>query len=418
YLVEKILQKERMTVELWAKAIEYNALPINQQVSTQLLILASELRQYQTIPDSIINRIIEIENLQSATDFVTNELILNESWNSDVPAVVVDENDEPLASMIQSGEDLIINYQFKNVSEGEIDSPEKRAALVQKLKETNPPIRILVGDENTQIEQYVYYGESFTVQILRYFPYIQIILLSLLLGIGYTTYQSIKRTEQSNLWVGMAKEAAHQLGTPISSLFGWIHLFRDDYKADENAQKLIAEIENDVQRLSNVAERFGKIGSTPELKKMSIEPVLMDVVSYLEKRLPQLGRAVDVKKQLHANAEVAINPELFQWAVENLVKNSMDALKKAGQESFIAISSKEEEGQVIIDIQDSGSGIESKNTKNVFRPGYSTKKRGWGLGLSLTKRIIEDYHSGKVFVLNSEIGKGTTMRIILNTSEA
>ena len=418
YLVEKILQKERMTVELWAKAIEYNALPINQQASTQLLMLASELRQYQTIPDSIINRIIEIENLQSATDFVTNELILNESWNSDVPAVVVDANDEPLASMIRSGEDFIIDYQFKNVSENEIDSPEKRAALVQKLKETNPPIRILVGDENTQIEQFVYYGESFTVQILRYFPYIQIVILSLLLGIGYTTYQSIKRTEQSNLWVGMAKEAAHQLGTPISSLFGWIHLFRDDYEKDENAQKLITEIENDVQRLSNVAERFGKIGSTAELKKMSIEPVLTDVVSYLEKRLPQLGRAVDVRKQLHASAQVAINPELFQWAVENLVKNSMDALKKAEQEAFIAISSKEEEGQVIIDIQDSGSGIESKNPKNVFRPGFSTKKRGWGLGLSLTKRIIEDYHSGKVFVLDSEIGKGTTMRIILNVNEA
>ncbi len=417
YLVGKILDKERINVELWAKAIEYNALPVHQQASTQLLMLAGDLSQKESIPDSIVQKLIEIESLRSSRDFVTDELILDESRNFEIPAVVVDENDVPLEytyiSTNANGEqETTVEYGFKNVPLPDIDTPDKRAALVQKLKATNPPIEIVIGDENTQISQFVYYGESQTVQLLRYFPYFQIGIMALLLGIGYTTYRSLKYTEQSNLWVGMAKEAAHQLGTPISSLFGWIELFKEDYQEDENASKLIKEIENDVLRLKGVAERFGKIGSSPELKPMEIEPILDDVISYLERRLPQLGRAVDVQKSLKANGVVNLNPELFQWAVENLVKNAMDAMKKSEQ-AKISIQSGEKDGLVYIDIVDSGMGIESKNTKNVFRPGFSTKKRGWGLGLSLTKRIVEDYHNGKVFVEQSEIGKGTTMRITL-----
>jgi signal transduction histidine kinase len=211
----------------------------------------------------------------------------------------------------------------------------------------------------------------------------------------------------------MAKEAAHQLGTPISSLFGWIALYKEDHKVDEEALKLITEIENDVQRLKGVAERFGKIGSSPELIPMSIAPVMDEVTAYMERRLPQLGRAASVDKKLVATGNVALNPELFQWAVENLVKNAMDAVKSKDKPAHIKIRSSEKEGQVIIDIIDNGCGIESKNFKHVFRPGYSTKKRGWGLGLSLTKRIIEEYHKGKIFVQASEEGKGTTMRIML-----
>jgi len=350
-------------------------------------------------------------------------LILGESRNFEIPAVVVDENDVPLeytfVTLNADGEqETTIEYGFMNVPFADIDTPEKRMALVQKLKDTNPPIEIIIGDENTLISQFVYYGESQTVQLLRFFPYFQIAIMALLLAIGYTTYRSLKYTEQSNLWVGMAKEAAHQLGTPISSLFGWIELFKEDHSKDEGASKLITEIENDVVRLKGVAERFGKIGSAPELIPMEIEPIFGDVISYLERRLPQLGKAVVVEKKLTAKGLVALNPELFQWAVENLVKNAMDALKKTKSEAFIRISSYKRDGSIYIDINDSGSGIEAKNTKNVFRPGFSTKKRGWGLGLSLTKRIIEDYHNGKVFVHQTELGKGTTMRIILPLSEA
>lgn len=423
YLVDKILKKERISVELWAKAIEYNALPVHQQASAQLLTLAGELQQLEGVPDSVVERLIEIESLRSSRDFVTDELILDESRNFEIPAVVVDENDIPLVYTFptvnaEGEQDTTVEYGFKNVPLSDIDTPEKRMALVQKLKDTNPPIEIIIGDENTLISQFVYYGESQTVQLLRFFPYFQIAIMALLLAIGYTTYRSLKYTEQSNLWVGMAKEAAHQLGTPISSLFGWIELFKEDHSKDEGASKLITEIENDVLRLKGVAERFGKIGSAPELIPMEIEPIFGDVISYLERRLPQLGKAVVVEKKLTAKGLVALNPELFQWAVENLVKNAMDALKKTKSEALIRISSYKKDGSIYIDINDSGSGIEAKNTKNVFRPGFSTKKRGWGLGLSLTKRIIEDYHNGKVFVHQTELGKGTTMRIILPVSEA
>lgn len=399
YLVGKILDQERVSVELWAKAIEFNALPVHQQATAQLIDVAIALQQNPDIPDSLVGKLFEVESLRSSRDFVTDELILDEAGNFKVPAVLVDSNE------------VLLGY--RNVDATKLETRQDSAGLVRDLKEYNAPIKIVIGDENTELAQFVYYGESPTVRLLRYFPYIQIVILSLLLGIGYTTYKSITRTEQSNLWVGMAKEAAHQLGTPISSLYGWVHLFKDEYGEDESASKLITEIENDVQRLSDVAERFGKIGSSPELKVVDIQPSLDEAVNYMERRLPKLGKGVEVRKSLNAKAKVSLNPELFQWAIENLVKNAMDALNKNDKNAFIAISSEVKGPDVIIDIEDSGSGIELNQFKTVFRPGFSTKKRGWGLGLSLTKRIVEEYHSGKVFVLKSEVGKGTTMRIVL-----
>ena len=215
----------------------------------------------------------------------------------------------------------------------------------------------------------------------------------------------------------MAKEAAHQLGTPISSLYGWIQLMKDEYRYDETATNITNEIEKDVQRLAGVAERFGKIGSEPELKLMDIEPILEQVMVYMERRLPRLGKAVKVKKSLNAKGFVMINPDLFQWAIENLVKNAMDSLPSAQKDSFIKVSSSIEGNEILIDIEDSGIGIDIKHVRNVFRPGFSTKKRGWGLGLSLTRRIIEDYHKGSVYVLRSEHNEGTTMRVTLELKE-
>lgn len=420
YLIGKILEQERVSVELWAKAIEFNALPVHEEASTKLLSVAQILQQTPSVPDSLIDMLREVENIRSSRDFVTDELILDETGNFKIPAVVVDSSDVPLEyAYLDDGStnEVTIDYSFKNVALSKIDTPEKRVRMVEKLKSVNPPIKIVIGDETTRIAQFVYYGESPTVTLLRYFPYIQIIILSLLLGVGYTTYKSITRVEQSNLWVGMAKEAAHQLGTPISSLFGWIHLFRDEYEEDQEGLKIISEIENDVLRLSGVAERFGKIGSAPELVASDIKPILEDVVGYMERRLPRLVKAVEVKKELNAEAQVQINPELFQWAIENMVKNAMDALKGYEKGAFISISSNVREDEILIDITDSGSGIDPKNYKSIFRPGFSTKKRGWGLGLSLTKRILEEYHNGKVFVLKSEMGVGTTMRILLKVDQ-
>lgn len=395
YLVAKILEQERFSVELWTRAIEYNSQPMNEQTSTMLLTAISELSKIEEVPDSLIRLIQTAESSRSSSDFVTEEIILQDRFR--IPTIVVDSSD------------IILHH--RNIPDHMMATNASRQGIVREFKSLNNPINLVIGDENRQITQFVYYGESPTVQMLRYFPYIQMALLTFLLGIGYTTYRSITRSEQSNLWVGMAKEAAHQLGTPISSLYGWLQLLKDEYRYEETATSIANEIERDIQRLKGVAERFGKIGSEPELKEMDIAPMLEQVMVYMERRLPRLGKGIEVRKDLHAEALVLANPELLQWAIENLVKNAMDSLREQQNDAYISISSKVQEGEVIIDIEDSGSGIEIKNVKNIFKPGFSTKKRGWGLGLSLTKRIIEDYHNGSVFVLRSELEEGTTMRV-------
>ncbi|MBD3617312.1 MAG: HAMP domain-containing histidine kinase [Gracilimonas sp.] len=401
YLVSKILEQERASVELWTRAIEFNSQPVNEQATTMLLKAIDILEGIKEVPDSVIALIEEADATRSSNDFVSEEIILQDRFR--IPTILIDSSDVILAQ--------------RNIDSVRLATPENRRELVRELKSLNNPINFVYGDEKRQITQFVYYGESPTVQMLRYFPYIQILLLGLLLGIGYTTYRSITRSEQSNLWVGMAKEAAHQLGTPISSLYGWLQLLKDEYRYEETAVNIANEIERDIQRLRGVAERFGKIGSEPELRKLQIGPVLEQVMVYMERRLPRLGKAIEVRKNLNAQATVRANPELLQWAVENLVKNAMDSLRDIEGDSYISISSKVQEGEVIIDIEDSGTGIDIKNVKNIFKPGFSTKKRGWGLGLSLTKRIIEEYHKGSVFVLRSELNEGTTVRITLKVQK-
>ena len=401
YLVTKIIEQERASVELWTEGVEFTSKPVSEQPGAMLLEAISILRQIEGVPDSVIALLEEAESAGSSTDFVREEIILQDRFK--IPTLVLDESD------------FIIAY--RNIDTTRIEDEKLREELIREFKSLNEPFKFSIGDEFRQLDQFVYYGESPTVQMLRYFPYIQILLLGLLLGIGYTTYRSITRSEQSNLWVGMAKEAAHQLGTPISSLYGWLQLLKDEYRYEESAVNIANEIEKDVQRLRGVAERFGKIGSEPELRKMDIEPILDQVAAYMERRLPRLSKSIEVRKDLKAKALVKINPELFQWAIENLVKNAMDSLKEKENGGYISISSKVQEGEVIIDIEDSGRGIEIQNVKNIFKPGFSTKKRGWGLGLSLTKRIIEEYHKGSVFVLRSELDEGTTMRVTMTIKD-
>ncbi|MDZ7806080.1 MAG: HAMP domain-containing sensor histidine kinase [Gracilimonas sp.] len=402
YLVTKIIEQERASVELWTKGVEFTSQPVNEQPGAMLLEAISILRQIDEVPDSVIALLEEAESTSSSTDFVREEIILQDRFK--IPTLVLDESD------------FIIAY--KNIDTARVENEAYRDELIREFKSLNEPFQFSIGDEYRQLNQYVYYGESPTVQMLRFFPYIQILLLGLLLGIGYTTYRSITRSEQSNLWVGMAKEAAHQLGTPISSLYGWLQLLKDEYRYEETAVNIANEIEKDVQRLRGVAERFGKIGSEPELQKMAIEPILDQVAAYMERRLPRLSKSIEVRKDLKAKAMVKINPELFQWAIENLVKNAMDSMKEKEEGGYISISSKVQEDEVIIDIEDSGSGIEIKNVKNIFKPGFSTKKRGWGLGLSLTKRIVEEYHKGSIFVLRSELDEGTTMRVTMKVKKS
>ncbi|HET8864437.1 MAG TPA: HAMP domain-containing sensor histidine kinase [Gracilimonas sp.] len=398
YLVSKILEQERASVELWTRGIEFNSQPVNEQATTMLLKAIDILKDIEEVPDSVITLIEDADATRSSNDFVSEEIILQDRFR--IPTILIDSSDVILHS--------------RNIDSLRLETPESRQELVRELKSLSTPINFVYGDEKRQITQFVYYGESPTVQMLRYFPYIQILLLGLLLGIGYTTYRSITRSEQSNLWVGMAKEAAHQLGTPISSLYGWLQLLKDEYRYEETVVNIANEIERDIKRLRGVAERFGKIGSEPELKAMEIGPILEQVMVYMERRLPKLGKDIEIRKTLNAQARVKANPELLQWAIENLVKNAMDSLRGIEGRAYISITSKVQEGEVIIDIEDSGTGIDIKNVKKIFKPGFSTKKRGWGLGLSLTKRIIEEYHNGSIFVLRSELNEGTTMRVTLN----
>ena len=416
YLINRILEQERASVQLWAKALEFNALPIHQESSRLLLNVIDQLESQKAIPDSLIQMLEEVEGLRSTQNFVTDELILDNRGSFKLPAVLVDDNDRPLEYLLfdEKGEP-VVEYSFRNVRSTKVETEEKRLAYVQKLKNMNPPIPITVGDGEEALRQYVYYGESTVVQILRYVPAIQIVVIMLLFFIGYTSLVSITRMEQSNLWVGMAKEAAHQLGTPISSLLGWIHLFRDDLPEQSEQHSLLNEIEKDVYRLKGVAERFGKIGSKPELKPLEIAPVLDEAIKYMERRLPKIAGEVNIKTDLQATGLVKLNPELLQWAVENLMKNAMDALQMT-QESpnkDITIKSYTGSNEMVLEIADTGIGMDAATKKNIFRPGYSTKKRGWGLGLNLTKRIVEEYHGGELTVTKSELGVGTTMQIRL-----
>lgn len=392
YLLDRILEKERASVELWARAIEYTGNPEQEEASNKLRQAAARLRQNPTVSDELINMIESAESFWSSDNFVFEEIISKED-RFQIPAIIVNEDGQIL---------------FQNHISGELDQEK-----VQEFAELNPPIEIQFGTQDNPQTQYVYYGESPTVQYLRYFPFIQISLLALVLGMAFLSYRTISKSEQSNIWVGMTKEAAHQLGTPLSSMYGWISLMREERPDDEFVQRVATELENDVTRLRGVAERFNKIGSEPKLESKNLVPQIDAVMDYMKRRVPKLGKKVEIRRSLEPNTYAKINPELFQWALENILKNSMNAIKTTKKGAYVAVRMKRIEDEVQIEIEDSGRGIEKKYQKEIFKPGYSTKKRGWGLGLSLTKRIIEEYHQGKITIVNSEIGKGTTMRIVL-----
>lgn len=396
YLIDRILVQERSSVELWAEAVEFSSNPVQEEINRNLLEAANQLRSNATVSDSLIRKIERAETDRTSQNFVVEEILLSEDRFL-VPRIIVDEN----------GEIISANHVDDELNQN----------LVDRFASMNPPIPIRLGDETYSQTQYVYYGESPTVRYLRYFPYIQFSLLALLLGIGFVSYRAIMKSERSNLWVGMTKEAAHQLGTPLSSLYGWVELLREEKKDDDFTQNICGELENDIARLKGVAERFNKIGSEPELTMQPLEPILQQVMDYMERRLPQLGKDVEVRRNIDKHIQAKVNPELFQWAIENLIKNAMDAINTGKDRAYVSIKLHRVENEVMVDVEDSGSGIPKKYHSEVFKPGYSTKKRGWGLGLSLTKRIIEEYHKAKVFILRSDVDKGTTVRIVLKSEE-
>jgi signal transduction histidine kinase len=317
----------------------------------------------------------------------------------DFPVVLTDAANEPL--------------YWKNLNIDSLLTRERQKDIVRPMLEfmdrQNKPIPITVND--TIVLNYVHYGESELIGQLRWLPILEIILAAVFIFVAYVGFSYIKRTEQSNIWVGMAKETAHQLGTPLSSMIGWLERAKGERSIPAVVMESLQEMEHDIERLNKVAARFSKIGSRPDLKEEDATDVINGVISYIAKRIPRSGKKVDCVIETTGKFPVRMNRELFEWVIENLMKNALDAMEgPTGRISFRLVQST---GKTTIDVTDTGKGIDPKLHKDVFRPGYSTKQRGWGLGLTLSKRIIEEYHKGKLYVKQSAVGAGTTFRIRL-----
>ena len=325
----------------------------------------------------------------------------------DLPLIYTDKNDSINIDNLSD---------FRNI---EIDSSLSRTELkkflqkkVIEMDKHNEPIPILY--QNSIVLGKIHYDESALLKSLKYYPYAQISIAALFIIIGYVFFNRIKKIEQSNIWAGMAKETAHQLGTPISSLMGWVEILKLNLTDPIKVLDIANEIENDISRLNIIANRFSKIGSKPEFKNENIYKILKSTVDYFERRLSQLNKKVNIIIEGDQDLTASIESELFAWVIENLIKNSLDAIES--KKGKIKISYFNNNKALEIEITDNGKGIDPKKRKYIFEPGFTTKKRGWGLGLSLSKRIIEDLHKGKIFIKNSS-SEGTTMKIILKTNK-
>lgn len=364
-LVDQLKERERQQVQLFARAIEYT---LNESINSNVLFVSEE----------IINK------------------------NNSVPTILVDESRKVL--------------QFRNI---EIDSSGNRSIEKQLEKElatmaaTYEPIVIPLKDPTTGEvfgTQKIFYRNSFLLTQLTAYPYIQLSVIAIFGFISYLAFNYSKAAEQNRVWVGLAKETAHQLGTPLSSLMAWIEVIREDPEMKDKG--VVEELEKDIQKLRMVTERFSSIGSTPTLKTENVVLLVNNVVKYLRPRVSSRIR-IDVFT-LSENIQVMAHAPLFEWVVENLCKNAVDAMGSSG---IIAIKIlRGSEGKVFVDVSDTGKGIPRSRLDTVFQPGFTTKMRGWGLGLTLAKRIIETYHNGKIYVRHSEENEGTTFRIALNAA--
>ena len=314
----------------------------------------------------------------------TNQIAVE---NEDIPIIETDEHNNPTG--------IYVNLDSLTIAK---DTGFLRK-MIQRFGKINEPVKIDVTNQK------YFYGQSRLQDEVRYYPIVQLIIVGLFIIITLLALRSSYRSVQNQVWAGMAKETAHQLGTPVSSLQGWVEML----KQNPDNSKIVPELEKDVRRLQLVSDRFGKIGSSPQLEKHNIASQVISMVDYMKKRAPgKVNFSINTnnEKEILAN----ISPPLFDWVIENLLKNSLDAMEGTGE---IKINIENLPDKVHIDLKDTGKGIPLAMQQKVFKPGFTTKKRGWGLGLSLSKRIIEQYHKGEIFIKNSEPGKGTTFRIVL-----
>jgi anti-sigma regulatory factor (Ser/Thr protein kinase) len=320
--------------------------------------------------------------------------------NTTVPIILTDSNH------------VILN--FRNLDSTLSSHPEYLQKQLSIMKSQHDPIVIIqyVDDDPSNPilgKYYIYYKDSILLKKLRYYPYLQLGVIGLFLAVSYLAFNRSRKAEQNQVWIGLAKETAHQLGTPLSSLIAWLEYL----KLKGYPQDMTSEIEKDIQRLNTITERFSKIGSMPVLKRHDVIPVIQNTLDYIQSRASNkinFSLTNRTGKAIHAN----INIPLFEWVIENLCKNAIDSIKGAG--SISVVLNIQNYHTILIDVKDSGKGIPKNKFKTVFNPGFTTKNRGWGLGLTLAKRIVEEYHSGTIFVKESEHNKGTTFRIILKTA--
>ncbi|MBI3720117.1 MAG: HAMP domain-containing histidine kinase [Sphingobacteriales bacterium] len=354
YLANKIAREERQKVEQWAEAARFIA----------------------TSPSDADTRLASL---------ITTE-------NKTVPIIEANEKDNATGTYINLDSSKIAN------------DPNYLADKLKEFKSLNKPVEVIISKEPSLINRY-YYGRSLLLQQVKYYPIIQLVIVALFIIITIFSITIRNKSTQNQVWAGMAKETAHQLGTPVTSLEGWVEMLKEN----SGSENIAHEMEKDVYRLKLVSDRFGKIGSTPQLEQHNIIQQVLQVMDYMKKRAAgKVHFSFNAYNEL--NIPVKISPQLFDWVLENLLKNALDAMEGKGE---INVHIKQERDEVIIEITDTGKGISRQNINRVFKPGFTTKKRGWGLGLSLSKRIVEQYHKGKLFVKWSEVGKGTCFRIEL-----
>ncbi|MFN8353809.1 MAG: ATP-binding protein [Spirosomataceae bacterium] len=361
---------------------------------TDQLVKQLELREERQVQ-------LYAQGLRAATtsydenvDFIMN-YIVKDTTNTTIPVVYINET-----GFLSS-----INIKFPpNATRAEQQAINEQN--LEDMKDEHPPIELDLGEGK---KGYIYYSNSFLLKQLRYFPLIQLFVVLLFGGMAYIAFSSARRAEQNRVWVGLAKETAHQLGTPLSSLTAWVEFFKAD--PEHYDPHITVELEKDVQRLGMITTRFSNIGSVPTLKDESIYEIVHGIASYLQKRISTKVK-ISVSTKLPTDQTIPINRYLFEWVIENLCKNAADAIGGMAGEIKIEIN-RLNYRQIAIDVTDTGKGIPKSNFKKVFNAGFSTKTRGWGLGLTLAKRIVENYHDGKLMVHHSEIGKGTTFRVIM-----
>ena len=360
HIVEKFEQEEQKKIELWAEA-------------TRQFILAGE--------NDNIDLLLQVME-----------------GNTTIPVYMVDTNYNLLLSRnVPEPKRNVENFYIKKINE---------------LRATQEPIEVRISDS---VMQYIYYEQSSTLRWLSYFPYIQLVVMLALAGMAAIALLMVQRSEKNSLWVGLSKETAHQLGTPISSLNAWNELLKATYPNDP----LLPQMDEDIRRLQMIAERFSKIGSQPKLEECEVLPVVQSAMDYMRARTSnKIEYKLAIGDELLAigdGARAMLCAPLFEWVIENICKNAIDSME--GKGSITIEVRREAKGKIYIDITDTGKGIDRRNFKRIFQPGYTSKKRGWGLGLSLGKRIIEDYHRGELFVKQSQLGVGTTFRIVLEQTK-